>query len=157
MPEGLTTEADEISSSMYMSTPSIAQLQRAVQISEQIEKLELELKSLLSGIDVGNGVVDNQPKAKRRGRPRKTETVVGEQSLGIETGDGKKKRKMSVAGRAKIAAAQKARWAKVKGDKTEAVAGEPKAKKKKRKMTPEARARIVAAVKARWAKEKGTK
>jgi hypothetical protein len=57
-----------------------------------------------------------------------------------------KKRKMSRAGRAKIAAAQKARWAKVKGTKP--------AKAKKRKMSAAAKAKISAAAKARWAKVK---
>ena len=57
-----------------------------------------------------------------------------------------KKRKMSRAGRAKIAAAQKARWAKVKGAKP--------AKAKKRKMSAAAKAKISAAAKARWAKVK---
>jgi hypothetical protein len=59
-----------------------------------------------------------------------------------------KKRKMSAAGRAKIAAVQKARWAKVKGAKPAAKAV------KKRKMSAAAKAKISAAAKARWAKAK---
>jgi len=58
------------------------------------------------------------------------------------------KRTMSVSARAKIAAAQKARWAKVKGKK----AAKPAAGR--RKMSPAARAKIAAAAKARWAKAK---
>jgi hypothetical protein len=58
----------------------------------------------------------------------------------------KKRRKMSAAGRAKIAAAAKARWAKVKGQKT---AAKP-VKKARRKMSVAARAKIAAAAKARW-------
>jgi hypothetical protein len=57
-----------------------------------------------------------------------------------------KKKGMSRAGRAKIAAAQKARWAKVKTVKP--------AKAKKRKMSAAAKAKISAAAKARWAKAK---
>lgn len=53
---------------------------------------------------------------------------------------------MSAAGRARIAAAQRARWAKVKGIKL--VPSAPK----KRKMSAAAIARIRAAQKARWAK-----
>jgi hypothetical protein len=60
----------------------------------------------------------------------------------------KKKSKMSAAGRAKIAAAQKARWAKTKGAKP---AVKPA---KKRKMSAAGRAAIAAAAKARWAKAK---
>ena len=57
---------------------------------------------------------------------------------------------MSAAGRARIVAAQKARWAKVKGKKSP-----PKTvKKAKRKMSAAARAKISAVAKKRWAKAK---
>jgi hypothetical protein len=59
----------------------------------------------------------------------------------------RKKTRMSAAGRARIIAAQKARWAKVK-------AGKPAVKKGKRKMSAAGRARIAAAARARWAKAK---
>jgi len=58
-----------------------------------------------------------------------------------------RKRKMSAAGRARVAAAQKARWAKVK-------AAKPAKPAKKRKMSAAARAKISAAAKTRWAKAK---
>ena len=58
-----------------------------------------------------------------------------------------KKRGMSAAGRAAVAAAQKARWAKIKATKPAA-----KAPAKKRKMSAAGRAKISAAAKARWAK-----
>jgi hypothetical protein len=61
----------------------------------------------------------------------------------------KPKRKMSAAGRARIAAGQKARWAKKKGIK-------PTAKKARRKMSAAAKAKISAAAKARWAKAKAS-
>lgn len=60
---------------------------------------------------------------------------------------GPKKHGMSAAGRAAVAAAQKARWAKIK-------AGKPAVKatgKKKRTMSAAAKAKISAAAKARWA------
>ena len=57
------------------------------------------------------------------------------------------------AGRAAVAAAQKARWAKIKGAKAKAV----KPIKKKNKMSAAGRARIAAAQKARWAKIKAEK
>jgi hypothetical protein len=62
-----------------------------------------------------------------------------------------KKRKMSAAGRAKFAAAQKARWAKTKGQKVK------QSQPKKRKMSAAARRRISLAAKARWAKIKAKK
>jgi hypothetical protein len=60
-----------------------------------------------------------------------------------------KKRRMSATGRARVAAAQKARWAKIKGAKPAS-----KAPAKKRKMSAAGRAKISAAAKARWAKAK---
>jgi hypothetical protein len=55
---------------------------------------------------------------------------------------------MSAAGRAAIAAAQRARWAKVKGK----VGNAPSSGR--RKMSAAARAKIAAAAKRRWAKAK---
>jgi hypothetical protein len=59
------------------------------------------------------------------------------------------KRTMSASARARIGAAQKARWAKVNGKKAAKPAGGSR-----RKMSPAARAKIAAAAKARWAKAK---
>lgn len=56
---------------------------------------------------------------------------------------------ISAAGRARIAAAQRARWAKTKGNKVVSITTG-----KKRKLSPAARRNIVAAQKARWAKWK---
>ena len=67
-----------------LSTPSIAQLKRAVVIKEKIAKLELELSGLLSPTTTQASV--SAPKAKR---------------------------KMSAKGLANLRAAQKKRWAKV--------------------------------------------
>jgi hypothetical protein len=61
-----------------------------------------------------------------------------------------KRRKLSAAGRARIAAAARARWAKVKGRKS---AAKP-VRKVRRKMSAAARAKIAAAARARWAKAK---
>jgi hypothetical protein len=58
-------------------------------------------------------------------------------------------RTMSTSARRKIAAAQKARWAKVKAGKADKSGQKPK-----RKMSAAGRARIAAAAKARWAKAK---
>jgi hypothetical protein len=57
------------------------------------------------------------------------------------------KRRMSATAKANIRAAQKARWAKIKGT------AKP-AKKPKRKMSAAGRAAVSAAAKARWAKAK---
>lgn len=61
-----------------------------------------------------------------------------------------KKYGMSAAGRARIAAAQKARWAKFHSGKTSGKT----ASKGKRTFSTAARAKIAAAARARWAKAK---
>ena len=61
-------------------------------------------------------------------------------------GNSQSNRTISAAGRARIAAAQRARWAKVRGSKVVPI------NRKRRKMSASAIARIRAAQKARWAK-----
>lgn len=116
---------------------SIAAIEQALAIRKEIEDLELSLINLYAGgMKASTASVAASPAAVK---PAKTT---------------KAKRFVSVEARAKMAAAQKTRWAK----KTGAVAVEPAvkgAKKKKRTMSPEGRARIAAAQKARWAKKAG--
>ena len=61
------------------------------------------------------------------------------------------RRGMSAAARERIAAAQRARWARQKGSSGSRVT------KPKRKMSAEGRARIAAAARARWAKFRAAK
>jgi len=63
-----------------------------------------------------------------------------------KAGSSRPRRKMSAAARARISAAQKARWAKTKGQKVVPI------KAPKRHISPAGLARIRAATKARWAK-----
>jgi hypothetical protein len=63
-----------------------------------------------------------------------------------------KRGKMSAAGRARIAAAQRARWAKQK-----ATNGKPTGAAPKRVLSAAARKKIAAAQRARWAKVKAQK
>jgi len=72
--------------------------------------------------------------------------ILGNGAAGPEVAQGK--RKMSAAARARIAAAQKARWAKVKA------ASGTAAPKKRRKTNAAWRAKLAAAARARWAKAK---
>ena len=72
--------------------------------------------------------------------------ILGGEVATPHSGNGR--RKMSAAARARIGAAQKARWAKVKGKKG------TKTIKPRRKMSAAARAAISAAAKARWKKAK---
>jgi hypothetical protein len=64
----------------------------------------------------------------------------------------RRRRKLSAQGLANIRAAQKARWAKVKGTSTNRSKGIPK-----RHISAAGRARIAAAARARWAKVKAGK
>jgi hypothetical protein len=59
---------------------------------------------------------------------------------------------MSAAAKARIAAAQRARWAKVKGR----AAAPEKEVKKKRRVSAATKARLAAIAKARWAKVKAS-
>jgi hypothetical protein len=63
------------------------------------------------------------------------------------------RRTMSASARKKIAAAQRARWAKVKGQQ-KVVPIAKSSKPRKRTMSPSARRKIAAAQRARWAKLK---
>jgi hypothetical protein len=105
-----------------------AQLNQAATLKDKITALEKQLAGLLGGS------APTTVKAKL-GRPPN------------------KSKGMSAAGRAKIAAAQKARWAKINAGKPAAKAAQP-AVKKKRTMSAAGRARIAAAAKLRWANAK---
>ena len=96
---------------------SVSQLRKAAALKEKIQSFENELGRIL-------------------GSPAKIATAIAP----------KKKGTMSAAHRAKISAAAKARWAKVK---KVAVKAAPKAKGG---MSAAGRAKISAAAKARWAK-----
>jgi hypothetical protein len=100
-----------------------SQLNSIIEIKEQIEKLQSQLDSIAAGSDHSVPV-----------------TAI------------KRRRRMSRAGRARIIAAVKARWAKVKGN------GNSKpAKQDKRRLSAAGRAAIIAATKARWARARGSK
>ena len=62
----------------------------------------------------------------------------------------RKGRKMSAAARRRIAAAQRARWANIRGESKPAAPAATKATKPKRKISPEGLKRIIAATKKRW-------
>ena len=74
--------------SAFIASLSAKQLRRAADIKDKIQSLEKELEQIL-----GSSIKPAAPAVP------------------------KKRRKMSAAGRARIAAAQKARWAKIKGAK----------------------------------------
>jgi hypothetical protein len=89
-----------------------------------------------------------QLKDEEKRLTRELSVVTGALAVfGAHSGVQTKRRKLSAAGRARIAAAQKARWAKVRGEKQNVVA-----MPKKRTMSAAARKKIAAAQRARWAR-----
>jgi hypothetical protein len=97
----------------------------------EIDSKIAQLRQMLDG---------NQPKAAATSEPTR-----------------RKRRKMSRAARARIAEAQRLRWAKTKGEVASRQAATPAAPKRKRRLSKEGRARIIAATKARWAKLRAEK
>ena len=67
----------------------------------------------------------------------------------------RKRRKMSAAGRARIAEAQRKRWAKIQGEPEPSATPEPP--KPKRRISRAGMARIIAATKERWARVRAAK
>lgn len=119
-----------------MSTPNLARLKQALTIAEKIEALQAELASVVGGGSSIASIIES------------VSTPV------VKLG----KRTMSAATKAKMRAAQQARWAMKRGESAvnSVVKTEKKlVKKAKGTMSAEGRARIVAAQKARWAKIKG--
>ena len=104
---------------------SVQQLHQAADLKEEIAALEKELSQLLGST---------------------AQTAVAEAP--------KKKFTMSAAAKAKISAAAKLRWAKVKATIPAAKPKASPAPKKKGGMSAAGRAKISAAAKARWAKAK---
>jgi hypothetical protein len=122
---------------MKITNVTPAQLRQAADLQEKIVQLQSELAAILG----------NEVEAVPVAKPAKK---VG----------------MSAAGRARIAAAQKARWAKVNAAKGKTIAEKViqavktvivKPAKKKFTMSTAGRAKIAAVQKARWAKIKAEK
>jgi hypothetical protein len=87
-----------------MTNLSSKTLRAAADIQDKVEKLLKELSSILDGTEIGNGIVKRKYTKRAGGDVDRFKAARAD----------KPKRKMSAAGRAKIAAAAKARWAKVK-------------------------------------------
>lgn len=105
-------------------------------IAEQIDRLEAEMAAIFGGASVARSSKKAGATSPRAGRKVR------------------RKNRLSAAARERIAAAQRARWAKVKAKKKPAAPSKPA--KKTRKLTAAGRAKLAALMKARWAaKRKG--
>jgi hypothetical protein len=69
----------------------------------------------------------------------------------------RKRKKFSAASRRKMAMAQKARWAKIKGEPEPSAPAPPEPAKPKRRISKAGLARIIAATKQRWARVRAAK
>ena len=121
----------------------IDKLEEALNLKKQIHALQEKLSSMFSSDD-GE---DKEPKRRPGFAPVSP--------MARKAAAGKKgKRTMSPEARERIAAAQRARWARSKGTSSssaKSVASTKPAKKGKRTMSPETKAKMAAAMKARWA------
>ena len=104
-----------------------AQLRQAADIQEKIQSLQVELNALLGGGETPTPVATEAPEQP-------------------------KKRGMSAAARARIGAAARARWAKLRAEKGEAGV----VRKPKRKLSAKGLANIRAGAAKRWAKKNAT-
>jgi len=105
---------------------SLRQLEQAVSLRRQIDSLERRFAGLVGG-----------------GRATS--------SAGVKTGVGRRRRRrtMSAATRAKIAAAARARWARVRGGRK--TGGGGKKSRRRGRMSAAARKKLSDMMKARWA------
>jgi hypothetical protein len=109
------------------------------QLREEADRIEHALAALLG--------LGSQPARRGPGRPAGSKNAAAVSKP--------KRRTMSVSARAKISAAQKARWAKQKGKPAPKKAAAPAKKATARKpMSPAARKKLSTLAKARWAAAK---
>lgn len=95
------------------ATPSVGQLKRAVELAEKIAGLQEELDSLLGRATQGSRSSQaSQTAAPTRGRGQQSPEKGA--ATTAKVGKGSRRRTMSPEAREKIAAAQRARWAKQK-------------------------------------------
>jgi hypothetical protein len=115
---------------------TVDELKRAVALKEQIDKLNKELSNILGGA------------AKSGAAPKKMPTIGAARA---------KTPTMSDAVKKKIAASQKARWAKLQGSKPAKQPVKPAAKLKKTNVSAATRAKLSAKLKAFWAAKRAGK
>lgn len=150
---------------MPTSPISTNQLRQAIQIKEQIDKLESQLSQLLGGgatsskgpsitgrrqtspATIARMRIAQQARwAKKRGLSAAVKTPAK------PTRKKGKKSGMTPEVKAKISASAKARWAAKKATTSPAKVAKPASKKGV--LTPEGRAKLAASMKARWAAKK---
>ena len=111
-----------------------------------IQKLTAEIvHAAIEGFESQKRRIDSQIEELRQ--------LLNGDRTAVTSGSGapNRKRKISAAGRRRMAAAQKARWAKIKGEAEPGLSSNaPKPAKQKRKMSAAGRKAISEATKKRW-------
>jgi hypothetical protein len=120
------------------------QLHRIIAIKKKMEKLQSRIDSITVDSDFPVPMVAAKSRRRRSPAVRAKMAAATRARWAKIKGKAKKgKKRLSAAGRAAIIAGTKARWAKVRA-----------AKKKDRRSSPAVRAKLAAAARARWAKVK---
>ncbi len=109
------------------------QIQRIIVIKKKIGKLQIKVQKRVEKLE------------------SKIDAIAGDAGVPTPSATKPKKRRMSRAGRAAIAAAARARWANYRG-KGAAKTGKPA--KKKRTVSPAVKKKLAAIARARWARAK---
>src|SRR6266566_7262833 len=107
-----------------------------------------QLASIITTLERQKAAIDRALMALREvdGVPATAPASIAKSEVATRKG-----KKRSAAVRKRMQEAQRARWAKIKGESEPAQPATPEAPKAKRKISPEGRKRIVAALKKRWA------
>lgn len=144
---------------------SLSQLKRAVQIKEQIEKLQAELSSTLAlnGMSqkaaVGSGMsAETKAKLRAAAKARWAKIRAGQPvSPAAKSNSPITRKPMSAAAKARLSALMKARWAaKVKAGNKPSTPAKKAGAPKKPTISAAGKARLSALAKARWAKLKAS-
>lgn len=120
------------------------QLRKAAKIQERIQSLQKELGQLLGGSDE-TAAIEAPRKRRKVSAAGRARMRAAQKARWARIKGTAPKKKISAQGLANIRAAQKARWAKVKAGKVQTP---------KKKFTAAGRAALAAAARARWAKVK---
>src|SRR6266850_2392950 len=149
-----TPESDKvISASVQWARNMMEKIDRSLSDTPQLVPLRPSRRSgapgTISCMTNLNSVLNQLE--QERGRLRSQLDNVSSALSALNVNGSFRRGRMSAGGRARIAAAQRARWAKVKGQKVVSIAS-----RKGHTMSPAARRRIAAAQKARWAKWRKT-
>jgi hypothetical protein len=135
----------------------IVNIQEALHIRKRIDELKAKVDRLMHG-EGSSKVGAKRRRKKSSGQKVQAKLVPAREGKSTRAGATQKKQ-MSPEGRARIAAAQKARWAAKKETTSQSKASTKQTKtvpKTRKIMSPEAREKIAAARKARWAAKKAT-